>query len=234
MKYFLGSHPVSTPPLDGCLRNFKIDHHFTDLNNFVFNNGTLSGCPERREFCMSHPCQNGGQCSEGWGGYKCKCNEGWGGKDCSQKLKPAKRFNGNGFAIYDVGLYPIALPWLNSLSFRTSQKNGLLMMMEIRKIGWSRLELINGTLEYSLGDARLAIPTPRLNDGEWHHASVKWMVGEIWLNVDFGQHELTQHTQLGIQGLTVGKVYVGGTEQKIDGTGSAVAFDGCIQVRKSG
>ena len=107
-------------------------------------------------------------------------------------------------------------------------------MMEIRKIGWSRLELINGTLEYSLGDARLAIPTPRLNDGEWHHASVKWMVGEIWLNVDFGQHELTQHTQLGIQGLTVGKVYVGGTEQKIDGTGSAVAFDGCIQVRKSG
>ena len=231
MGVILGSAPVTTPPLDGCIRNLKIDNKFTDLNNFVFNNGTLTGCPERREFCQSHPCQNSGQCVEGWGGYICKCTEGWGGKDCSQKLKPAKRFNGNGFAIFDAGLYPISLPWLNSLSFRTDQPDGLLMMMEVRKIGWSRLLLVNGTLEYSLGDTRLSIPTPRLHDGDWHHASVKWMVGEIWLNVDYGQHELTKHTGLGIQGLNVGKVYVGGTEQKIDGTGSTTPFDGCIEVR---
>ena len=222
---------MTTPPLDGCIRNLKIDHKFTDFNNFVYNNGTLSGCPERREFCQSHPCQNNGQCAEGWGGYVCKCNQGWGGKDCSQKLKPAKRFKGSGFAIYDVGLYPIQLPWLNSLSFRTTKPDGLLMMMEVRKIGWSQLTLVNGTLEYTLADTKLSIQTPRLNDGEWHHASVKWMLGEIWLNVDYGQHELTKHTSIGIQGLNVGKVYVGGTEQKIDGTGSTTPFDGCIEVR---
>lgn len=245
---------MTTPPLDGCIRNLKIDHKFTDLNDFVFNNGTLSGCPERREFCMSHPCQNGGQCEEGWGGYVCRCAAGWGGRDCSQNLKPAKRFAGSGFAIYDAGLYPIALPWLNSLSFRTTQPDGLLMMMEVRKLGWSSLALANGTLQYSLGDTTLALATPRLNDGSWHHASVKvrdwsgnifirgadifstanifqWMLGEIWLNLDHGQHELTQHTQLGIQGRTVGKVYVGGTETEIDGTSPLPAFDGCVQVR---
>ena len=32
-------------------------------------------------------------------------------------------------------------------------------------------------------------------------------------------------------GLNVGKVFVGGTEQKIDGTGTTAAFDGCIEVR---
>ena len=147
------------------------------------------------------------------------------------KVKSAKRFKGNGFAIYDAGLYPIQLPWLNSLSFRTNKPDGLLMMMEVRKIGWSQLSLVNGTLEYSLADTKLSIQTPRLNDGEWHHASVKWMLGEIWLNVDYGQHELTKHTSLGIQGLNVGKVYVGGTEQKIDGTGSTTPFDGCVEVR---
>ena len=224
---------MTAPPLDGCIRNLKIDHKFRDFNNFVYNNGTLSGCPERREFCQSHPCQNNGQCAEGWGGYICKCNQGWGGKDCSQKLKAAKRFAGSGFAIYDAGLYPIQLPWLNSLSFRTTQPDGLLMMMEVRKVGWSQLALRNGSLEYSLGSSRLAILTPRLNDGAWHHASVKWMLGEIWLNVDYGQYELTRQTSIGIQGLSVGKVYVGGTEQKIDGTGSTstTPFDGCIEVR---
>lgn len=105
------------------------------------------------------------------------------------------------------------------------------MMVQVRKIGWSKLVLVNGTLEYTLGDSKLSLATPRLNDGEWHHASVKWMVGEIWLNLDYGQHELTQHTSIGIQGLNVGKVFVGGTEQKIDGTGSTKAFDGCIEVR---
>ena len=33
------------------------------------------------------------------------------------------------------------------------------------------------------------------------------------------------------QGQTVGKVFVGGTEPNLDGTGTTVAFDGCIEVR---
>ena len=97
------------------------------------------------------------------------------------------------------------------------------------------MELFDGHLFVHLnlgtGAAKVRASRKPLNDGNWHHASVKWMVGEIWVNVDYGQYELTQHTGLGIQGLNVGKVYVGGTEQKIDGTGSTTPFDGCIEVR---
>ena len=218
-------------PLDGCVRNVEIDHSFVDLNDYVFNNGTLSGCPERREFCMSYPCQNGGACREGWGGYVCKCSPGWGGKDCGQKLKPAKRFRGNGFAIYDAGLFPIQLPWHNSLSFRTSRPDGLLMKVHIHKAGWSTLHLRNGTLEYVMGESVLNLVTPKLNDGDWHNVKVKWMLGEIWLNLDYGQHELTKQTTISIAGLNVKKVSVGGKEQNLDGTGAEKGFDGCIEVR---
>ncbi len=34
-----------------------------------------------------------------------------------------------------------------------------------------------------------------------------------------------------LQGQTVGKVFVGGTEPNLDGTGTTVAFSGCIEVR---
>ena len=41
--------------------------------------------------------------------------------------------------------------------------------------------------------------SPRLNDGSWHHVSVKWMSGEVWLNLDYGQYERTQRTNTQIQ-----------------------------------
>ena len=195
----LSATEAAVPPLDGCLRNLRIDQRFADFNSYVLNNGTLAGCPERRVFCLSHPCQNGGQCREGWGGYICRCPPGWGGKDCGDKLKPSRRYRGHGFVVFNPGLYPIQIPWMNSLSFRTKQADGLLMLAQVRKVGWSRLELVNGSLEYSLADLRLRLASPRLHDGEWHHASVKWMLGEVWLNLDYGQHELTKQSAVGIQ-----------------------------------
>ena len=45
----------------------------------------------------------------------------------------------------------------------------------------------------------LSIYLSRLNKGDWHHVSVKWMSGEVWLNLDYGQFELTQRTNTQIQ-----------------------------------
>lgn len=52
--------------------------------SFVADNGTIAGCPEKRSFCQSNPCQHGGKCVDGWGTYLCECTEGWSDKDCSQ------------------------------------------------------------------------------------------------------------------------------------------------------
>ena len=44
---------------------------------------------------------------------------------------------------------------------RTSKPDGLLMLLQVRKVGWATLRLVNGTLEYSLGDTRMSLVTPR-------------------------------------------------------------------------
>ena len=45
----------------GCMRNVYIDQQFLDLNDNVWNNGTLEGCPPKKQFCSSSPCKNGGR-----------------------------------------------------------------------------------------------------------------------------------------------------------------------------
>lgn len=60
-----------------------LKNKFIFYPSFVADNGTTAGCPEKREFCGSHPCRNGGSCKEGWSTYKCDCASGFGGKDCS-------------------------------------------------------------------------------------------------------------------------------------------------------
>lgn len=69
---------------EGCISNLHIDYKFVDLNSFVDDHATTPGCPEKRSYCNSKPCKNGGACSEGWSMYHCDCPEGFGGKDCSE------------------------------------------------------------------------------------------------------------------------------------------------------
>lgn len=69
---------------EGCISELKIDYRFVDLNSYVEDHGTTPGCPEKRAFCKSRPCRNGGTCSEGWSMYHCDCPEGYGGKDCGE------------------------------------------------------------------------------------------------------------------------------------------------------
>lgn len=69
---------------EGCISDLKIDHQFFDLNGYVTDNGTSPGCPEKRSFCSSKPCKNGGECEEGWSMFQCNCPEGYGGRDCSE------------------------------------------------------------------------------------------------------------------------------------------------------
>lgn len=45
----------------GCIGDFYIDHRFVDLNSYVADNGTATGCPEKRSYCSSSPCFNNGR-----------------------------------------------------------------------------------------------------------------------------------------------------------------------------
>ena len=47
----------------GCIRDFYIDNQLLDLNKFVFNQGTVAGCAEKTNQCISAPCKHGGETS---------------------------------------------------------------------------------------------------------------------------------------------------------------------------
>ena len=71
--------------------------------------------------------------------------------------------------------------------------------------------------------------TEPLNDGKWHLVELKWMLGELWLNTDYGLHEKTVPVDSKLQGLYVEQVSVGGLqdpEPKVN----IEPFIGCIKV----
>ncbi|XP_042896981.1 protocadherin-like wing polarity protein stan isoform X2 [Parasteatoda tepidariorum] len=212
----------------GCIMDLYIDHKMVDLNSFVADNGTLIGCPQKKGFCHSQPCLNGGTCEEGWGSFVCHCPPGFGDKDCSANIEPVRHFTGDGFLIFTPHLRPIQTEWPISASFRTRQKDGLLIKAQLGQTSFVQLELSDGFLKYTFNDQSFMLKDVAVNDGIWHNVEAKWMPAGVWLNLDYGQYESVQHLEGHIRGLYVGKVSVGGV-QPSEGPENLVFFNGCIQ-----
>ena len=68
----------------------------------------------------------------------------------------------------------------------------------------------------------------QVNDGKWHNVEVKWMKGEVWVDLDFGDYEFTERSDHQIGGLYIDKVSVGGVDpaDKLE----VNYFKGCIKV----
>lgn len=60
LPYLATKFKVQNKDFVGCMRNVYIDQQFLDLNDNVWNNGTSEGCPQKKQFCSSSPCKNGG------------------------------------------------------------------------------------------------------------------------------------------------------------------------------
>ena len=119
------SFQIETHDFFGCIRNVHIDQKFLDLNNYVMEYGTAPGCPEKKNFCLSQPCKNGGKCKEGWGTYRCICPDGFGQKDCSEDAKPVWNLReDSSYLSFTPQLRPIQFPWYNSISLRTLSLSG--------------------------------------------------------------------------------------------------------------
>lgn len=59
--YSSGMHRVvRTGSFIGCIRDFYVDGRLVDLASYVWNNGTVEGCPAKAKFCQPSPCQNSG------------------------------------------------------------------------------------------------------------------------------------------------------------------------------
>ena len=61
-------------------------------------------------------------------------------------------------------------------------------------------------------------------DGKWHDIQIKWMKDEVWLNIDYGQYEITQQSFNSVGGKVVTKVMVGDSSDKEN------YVQGCVRV----
>ena len=215
----------------GCLKNLHIDRKLVNLAMMVHNNGSIAGCPEKRDFCASFPCKNGGQCSNGWGSYQCQCESQYTGKDCSVPV--GRTF---GFAVgselgYRQELSPIQLPWQMGLSVKTTDKTDEFNLMSV-KMGNDEMYTIvikHGVVHY-VYDGKILMTSGLFSiaDGNWHDVQIKWMKDEVWLNIDYGQYEITQQSFNSVGGKVVTKIMVGDSSDKDN------YLQGCVRNIKIG
>nr|XP_018907159.1 PREDICTED: protocadherin-like wing polarity protein stan isoform X2 [Bemisia tabaci] len=214
----------------GCISDVFIDHKLLDLNTYVADNGTLIGCAERKSFCSSQPCQNGGTCFDDWGSYKCECAEGWSGKDCSQNIEPAWRFKGNGVLSFNPLLRLIQLPWLIGMSVRTLQSDAFLISIQVGQNSSATISLESGYIVFAFDGQTAALGTARINDGAWHRVEIMWQSGgQVRIALDYGKRHTVKTINAKIQGMYVGKIIIGGYEDEQNSVTKPPAFNGCVQ-----
>ncbi|XP_065173819.1 protocadherin-like wing polarity protein stan isoform X2 [Atheta coriaria] len=213
---------------EGCISDFHVDYRFVDLNSYVADNGTVPGCPERRNFCSSRPCRNDGVCKEGWSMYQCDCPEGFSGRDCSESIGKPWRFEGDGMLSFNPLLRPIQLPWLNSLSVRTRQPDTFLMSVQVGQNSSAVLSLKSGLVLYSYNGESFNLTSKPLADGQWHHIEVTWLGNEIKLSLDYGEKNNLVPFNAKIQGLYVGKILIGSPDISYNNVGYNY-LEGCVQ-----
>ncbi|CAH1773019.1 unnamed protein product, partial [Owenia fusiformis] len=72
--------------LEGIASAPQLVHFVHDYESLINNTASLTDpiCVDDQD-CASIPCENGGTCIEGLGGYTCRCKYGFGGKSCETK-----------------------------------------------------------------------------------------------------------------------------------------------------
>jgi cadherin EGF LAG seven-pass G-type receptor 1 len=141
----------------------------------VHNNGSIAGCPEKRDFCASSPCKNSGKCANGWGSYVCTCKPQWTGKNCATAVGRVFGMDRGSEVTFQQELSPIQLPWQMSLSFRTRSLNGTLLAV---KMGDDndvyKIDIRDGVVVFVHHQSVLVSSHTMINDNIWHDAQVSF------------------------------------------------------------
>ncbi|XP_042898874.1 protocadherin-like wing polarity protein stan isoform X2 [Parasteatoda tepidariorum] len=229
----LSDFQVQNKNFNGCIKDLYVDNQLVNLNSFVANNGTTVGCPQKMGYCHSSPCKNGGTCVEGWGSYYCTCPTGFVEKDCSEGVAIVRHFIGDGFMVFLPHLYPIQLPWIQKVSFRTHHDDGLLLQIKLGHNSLIIIDVIDGYIRYIFNNQDLILSHVTVNDGNWHTVEATWFPKWLLLSLDYGKYIMKKVMKANIQGMRIGKVSVGGIET-IEDEEKVTFFNGCIQDVKIG
>ena len=164
---------LSSSSFVGCITNVFIDRQLVNLDMMVHNNGSIAGCPEKRDFCASSPCKNNGKCANGWGSYICTCKPQWTGKNCGTAVGRVFGMDRGSELTFQQELSPIQLPWQMSISFRTRSTNGTLLSVKMGDdIDVYKIEIRDGAIVFVHHDSILVSSHNLITDNIWHDAQV--------------------------------------------------------------
>ncbi|KAJ8245418.1 hypothetical protein GJAV_G00270520 [Gymnothorax javanicus] len=232
--------PVRNRDFVGCMSNLTIDSKPMDMAGFIANNGTMAGCPAKRNFCTEKRCQNGGVCVNQWNSYSCDCPINYGGKNCEQAMLSPLLFDGQALVSWADLDVTIGVPWYLDVMFRTRRGHGLLMQVNAGDASQINLLVRDRLLCFQvlLGKEMLAdaeLPQVRVNDGQWHHVRVELSSTKegkdtkyvALVSLDYGLFQRTAQIGNELPGQRLKSLFVGG----VTGSNSSVlhGFQGCIQ-----
>ncbi|XP_072336405.1 cadherin EGF LAG seven-pass G-type receptor 2 isoform X1 [Scyliorhinus torazame] len=232
--------PLQNHEFMGCMKNLFIDDQQIDMADFIANNGTVSGCSAKWNFCDSNTCENGGTCVNRWETFSCECPLGFGGKNCEQVMVSPQRFLGNSLVSWSNLTSTITLPWYIGLMFRTRQATGIFIRADAGQFSTLSVQLDEGNVMLSVyrSSSRVTALTMdqiKVNDGDWHHLQLQLKSSKdgmetkytALMSIDYRHHQTTVEIGNELHGLKLKTISVGG----VSGSDGSVlqGFRGCIQ-----
>ncbi|XP_073475805.1 cadherin EGF LAG seven-pass G-type receptor 1 isoform X2 [Aquarana catesbeiana] len=232
--------PVQNRHFIGCMRNLTIDSKPIDMASFIANNGTLAGCPAKRNFCDTSVCQNGGTCVNKWNTYYCDCPLHFGGKNCEQVMPFPQRFQGDGIVIWTDIEITVSVPWFIGLMFRTRQASGILMQVNAGSSSRINIQVVSNHIQFEVYSgishiASMKINQTRVTDGEWHHLLIELKSSKDGKDIkylaimylDYGIYQNSVEIGNDLPGLKLKTIFVGGLSES--GGLITQGFNGCMK-----
>ncbi|XP_043944319.1 cadherin EGF LAG seven-pass G-type receptor 1 [Protopterus annectens] len=237
--------PVRNRQFVGCMRSLTIDSKPIDMASFIANNGTVSGCAAKKDFCRTASCQNGGTCVNKWNTYICACPLQFGGKNCEQAMPFSVRFKDPGLILWNDLDITISVPWYIGLMFRTRKSSGLLLQASAGSASKVNIQITNRSIHFEVFSgiiqlANLKMTQVRVNDGEWHHLLVELKSAKdgkdikylATLSLDYGMYQNTVDIGNELPGLKMKEIFAGGF--RVAHGLVEKAFHGCMQGLRMG
>ncbi|XP_021341144.1 neurexin-1a-like isoform X3 [Mizuhopecten yessoensis] len=176
----------------GCMQDVVINGNKMDLLNAARKQSKtdiVNFCRPSEPQCMTRPCINNGQCSEGWNRYVCDCKATRYVGDFCQTEAATLAFDSAQFMKITLDKESHTEAEDISLRFRTQHPNGLLFMTSsYRSFDSMALYLENGLVKLEIrvgsGSKILTIGRRRLDDDQWHTVIIKRRGSQVELSLD--------------------------------------------------